>query len=475
MVDSIDNIFQLDDSRDAMSMLRANSAQLNRLELAARAGLRFDSKRNLYKVFGYKTRVDDEDFWGKYVRQDIATRIVDAPPDATWSSPPEMTGAAEVVSAWEEVVETANLWVAMSRADKYNRLGPFSLLLFGFDDTGELDRPVKKGANLLYTRPIPSRMVAEVKLVDNPTDPRFGQPETYKVDFSDPTKRSINRGDQTSATATRSRFVHHSRAIHIVEHPFEDGVTGTPVMERVFNLLDDLLKVVGGTSETYWLASNRGMQADIDREMDFDPEDAKALEDEIEEYQHNLRRFIRTRGVKITNLGSDTPSPKEPFEMIMALISGTTGIPRRILLGSEAGQLASEQDRANWAERINERRRLFAGPSILLPTIKLLQSVGTVPEGDFEFEWPEAFIMSPLEQSQQMAQQARAIGNMSRQTGNSTPMQITSREESRNIIGLEGDLSESELQEPPPEPEPRPFLPPDEEDGDDAGDRSGTN
>lgn len=135
--------------------------------------------------------------------------------------------------------------------------------------------------------------------------------------------------------------------------------------------------------------------------------------------------------------------------MIMALVSGTTGIPRRILVGSEAGQLASEQDRANWAERIQERRALFANPSILDPTVMLLQTVGLVPEGDFEWDWPSAFIQNPLEEGQTMAQTARAIGNISRQTGGSTPMQLISREEGRKILGYVDDLDESDLYEPP--------------------------
>ena len=143
--------------------------------------------------------------------------------------------------------------------------------------------------------------------------------------------------------------------------------------------------------------------------------------------------------------------------MIVNLISGTTGIPTRILLGSEAGQLASEQDRANWAERIDERRTLFCGPRILEPLADRFQEMGVLSEGTVEFEWPPAFIQNPLEIGQTQAQTARAIGNISRQTGNKAPMQLTSRLEARELLGFEGDLDESEIIEPPPEPTPAPF------------------
>ena len=39
-----------------------------------------------------------------------------------------------------------------------------------------------------------------------------------------------------------------------------------------------------------------------------------------------------------------------------------------------------------------------------------------------------------------MAQLARAIGNISRQTGSKKPMPLVTTEEGRNIIGLEGEL-----------------------------------
>src|SRR5690606_28540406 len=79
------------------------------------------------------------------------------------------------------------------------------------------------------------------------------------------------------------------------------------------------------------------------------------------------------------------------------------------------------------------------------PFIQKLMAAGILNEQEYEYHWPEAFRVSPLERAQTMAAQARAVGNLSRQTGNKTPMQITSREEARRIIGLEGDLPESEM------------------------------
>ncbi len=443
---------------DATSMfgeggMRAMSGLISRLQLANIAGKSFGGKRDLWNVFGYERNLTPELFLAKYVRQDIASRIVDAPPNAVWASPPEIIENDDLKVKWEALVEKHMLWGAMQRADRLARLNSFSILLFGFDDGTKLETPLGSGRevkDLLYLRPIGARQITELSFNDDPASPEFGQPNLYKVDFDDPSRKVVTTRTVTTI-ARRTLTIHSSRVVHIVENPLEDSVFGIPIMEKVYNLLDDLLKVAGGTPETYWLTANRGMQADIDKDMDLDPTDTAALSDELEEYMHQLRRVLRTRGVKINVLDSETPKPKETFEMLMALLSGTTGIPRRILLGSEAGQLASEQDRANWAERIVERRVLFAEPIVLKPVLTMFQSVGLLPEGKYKLKWPSAFILSPLEGSMVMAQTARAVGNLSRQLGNKVPMQITSVEEARTIVELEGDLPDSEKIEPPEE------------------------
>ncbi len=436
--------------------MRALSGLISRLQLANRAGLQFGGLRDLYAVFGYKKQLTTDDFLAKYVRQDICSRIIDAPPDATWSNPPELVADEGIVSAWNDLVVKHDIFGALNKVDRLSRLNHFSILMMGFDDGGGMKSPVTKADELLWLRAVGSRQIDSVKFNSNERDPRFGLPMDYKLHFDDPALKTITGGSVT-VEGIKDMEVHASRVIHIVEKPLEDSVFGIPIIEKVYNLLDDLLKVGGGTSEMYWLSARSGLHADIDKEMDVDPADAAALSDEIEEYQHQLRRVLRTRGVELKVLESQTPNPSDIFAMLVGLISGTTGIPKRILLGSEAGELASAQDRANWAERIDERRALFCEPRVLRPTVQLFMDVGLVPEGDFEFKWPSAFLQNPLEEGQTKAQTARAIGNISRQTGNQMPMQLTTREEAREIIGLEGDLAESDIMEtiPPPEPSDR--------------------
>lgn len=423
-------------------VMRALSALLERTQILQGLGLQFSGERDLYQVFGYNKAPTFENYLQRYSRQDVAGRVVDAPAAAVWKKPPQITGPSRFMRQWQELTRALPVWQAIERADKLAGLGRYSLLFLGFDDGAQARMPVRPSAQrkLLYLQPLGESSVRITKYEKNTKSPRFGLPTEYEITLADPadSPEGVTNVVGDKNMNTQKVVIHHSRVIHILENSLEDRIYGIPRMARVYNILDDLMKVCGGSAETYWLTANRGLHADIDTEMELDADDAKQLADMIDEYQHQLRRVIRTRGVKLNSLGSDVPDPTGTFRMLMALLSGATGIPQRILLGSEAGQLASEQDRANWAERVDERRTSFAEPVILRPFIDALMFAGVLPRADYDIEWPEAFIMSPLERAQEMAQKARSISNLSRQS--KIPMQITTVEEARNILGLDGDL-----------------------------------
>jgi hypothetical protein len=430
------------------------TAILDRLSLATRAGISFNGKRDLYKTFGYTRNLVFQDFVTKYLRQDVAKRIVNAPASATWRTPPIVEGPDGFKAPWEKIIAEQQLWKQLERVDKLAGLGNYSVLLCGISDGSKLEKPIRKKTDnkLLYLQPY-AQPNAEILEVDNePTSPRFGMPLMYKITTQDPL--TLLGGNTTtggiSKTIKATQFLaHYSRVIHVAEDTLENNFLGTPRLEAVYNLLDDLLKVSGGTSETYWLTANRGMQANIDKDAELSKEDAEALGDELDEYQHQLRRWIRTRGVEIKSLGSEVPDPKNTFSMIMSLISGATGIPQRILIGAEAGQLASDQDRANWADRINERRKNYVEPNMLTPTIITLSEAGILPElseENLKYNWPPNFQMTPLENAQTMAQRARATINLTKSF--SEPNAFISPLEARRMLDLP-DVVEGVIPSPP--------------------------
>lgn len=384
----------------------------------------FGGRRNLYDVFGYDPNPSYQQRLFKYMRQDIAARIVDAPASALWTNPPLVTSTDPVWNElWDDLIARFNLFSNVERVDKLAGIGRFSLLLIGFNDGGRLDTPVntraitQKDEKILYLQPYGEGTVKIKAYNQDPSSSDFMKPLIYTIFPMDEVIVGWDRNTSGNAKLNSSFDVHASRVVHVAENILENSVYGSPRMERVYNILDDILKVTGGSAETYWLIANRGLHIDIDKELDIDPTDAKNLADEISDYTNQLTRVIRTRGTKVNSLGSDTPDPSGVFKMLVATLSGATGIPQRIIIGSEAGQLASEQDRANWADRIDERRANFGNPNVLFPVIKKLARSGyfsSDPNLQITVEWPNAFKMSPLENAQTSAQHARSATNFAK-------------------------------------------------------------
>jgi uncharacterized protein len=423
-----------------MKLIGNVGAMMNRAIMAARAGMQFGNKRNLYEVFGYNKAPRYEDLYAIYLRQDIASRVVDAPATAIWSRPPAVTGNDEFNAKWQKLLQEQQLWSLFDRLDKLAGIGKYATLLIGVDDiqsTQDLAKPVapNSDARILYLQPYGESSAQINKFSADVTSAKYALPELYNLSPNDPASVVTGR---TSQMQKLTLLAHESRVLHVAEGGLEDNIFGLPRLEKVFNLFTDLAKVVGGTAETYWLTANRGMQINIDKDLELSEDDAAALSDELDEFQHQLRRYVRTRGVEMKPLGTDTPDPEKTFNMLIALISGTTGIPKRILIGSEAGQLASEQDRANWADRIDERRTMFAEPVILRPFIMKLQEMQLLPMCEVTIVWPDAYTLSPLERGQSRAQEARAAVNLQRALTDANKESldpVISREEARKLLG----------------------------------------
>jgi hypothetical protein len=253
---------------------------------------------------------------------------------------------------------------------------------------------LKKADSILYLQAYTEGSAKIEKLVGSTQDKRFGKVLTYKLDLT-----GIEEG-LVASDLPESEIVHHSRVLHLAEGKVENEVYGTPRLRPVFNLLTDLQKVSGGAPEMFWQGAYRGLHVDVSPDFQMSgvltDESVDDLSDEIDDYIHGIRRWIRTQGVDIKPLEVQLADPTGVFNVIMDLISGTVGIPKRILLGSERGEQASAQDETNWNARIRGRQVSYAEPEILRPFINHLIEIGLLPEpsnknGEYSVEWPSLF------------------------------------------------------------------------------------
>ena len=383
------------------------------------AGITFNGARDEYAVLGYDRLITNGQYRAEYLRGGLAGRVVDVMPDACWRGDPPMELIEDedpdvdtpFEKAWQDFDTKMQACSKLHRLDKLSRLSQFACLLLGAKGELETELPRADKRGLLYLMPFSggggpdngtnqfNNRIAydfgDCSIFEYDTDPqseRFGLPKSYQL------KRT------TIASPAFGRPVHWSRIIHAAEGVLDDDVYGLPALERIWNLLIDLRKVTGGGAEAFWLRANQGLHLDIDKDMGLaDAKDTVAsLKEQAEAYKHQLTRFLRTRGVTVETLGSDVANFSNPADTIITQIAGAKAIPKRILTGSEMGELASSQDRDNWRDQVIGRQQQHCAPNLARNLADRLITYGYLPEPQkgplaYQVSWKHSQVMTEAE------------------------------------------------------------------------------
>lgn len=378
--------------------------------LAMMAGQHFGGERDLYQQFGYPRNIPAQMYLDTYARADIAGRLVDAYPEATWREAPvvkskdaEPGGPFEV--AFAELAERVKLWNVLTRLDRLMNLGHYGVLFLGLDGAEPADQPTQGNRyRLMYLTPHGETSAQITKWDSEPKSPRYAKPEMYSL--------TAGVGWTGYGAQMRTISTHWSRTIHVAERTLGDESIGTPRLERVFNRLMDLDKLIGGGAEVYWqnAAAYRAWKAEADAEWD-EAEKADMIR-QLEELSHGLRRDVRLRGVEPEILAATFEDPSLHVDKVIDLIAGASGVPKRILLGTERGELSSEQDEQNWTSRVTERRLQVGTPMFVRPLVQRLIGYGVLPEpegGEFEIIWPESDTLGESARAEIASKKASAV------------------------------------------------------------------
>ena len=367
----------------------------SRMGLASKLGFQFDGDRDLYQALGYPTgELKFDDFFARYVRQDIAKALIDRPVSATWQGPLELleTNNKENTpfeKAWLDLNRKFGIKTRLSRVDRLTGIGRYGALLLGLSDVKNMEQfklPVtSKNLTLEYLKPFGEKNVRINSFETDAKNKRYGLPKIYEVEVAD-----------SEGSVTSTIQVHHSRVIHIVFDNLESEVFGTPVLEPVFNRLMDLDKVIGGDAEMFWKNARPGYQGNIADDYTM----TKTMEDDLinqaDEYEHGLRRMMVNKGVTWEALKQEVSDPSPHVSVILQMISAQTGIPVRILTGSERGELASSQDRGEWLSFVQTRREEHTEIRIVRPVIDRFIELGILPtpKDGYSVKWADLFAQS---------------------------------------------------------------------------------
>ena len=407
-----------------MSWLRDLAASV----LSSRArymagGDTYAGARNVDTALGYKTDLTIADYRKRYYRNPVAKRIVEVYPRSTWrgkvvevwdlvDNPNTITPFEE---EWMRFARKHKVWPTFQKADIIGGLGHYSVILIGAPGKYETELPKSLTGRtdpILFLQPYAEDdiEILEVDLTEGSA--RYGEPLFYNL------KRQPQNTASTNAKTTIpfAKKIHWSRVILLAEGANEDRFHGIPRLQPVWNRLDDLDKVVGGGAEAAWRRADPGYQFNIDPNIRVTPEEKEQMREEIDDFIHNYKKVIRTRGVTMTTQNASVTNFGPNADSIINQICSGISVPKRLLIGSEQGEMASTQDRNNWAERVKDRRTEYAGPFVVDQLIQRLIDYNYLPkpkDDTWEVQWPQAADMSDderIDSGKKMAETNSSMG-----------------------------------------------------------------
>lgn len=380
--------------------------------------------RNLNHECGYPETLTLEHFEEAFCRNGIATRAVTIFPEESWKFDPEVYETEDVQQTtpfeveWATIKDTLFPFHYLERIDILSGIGRYGVMLIGIDDGKMLDEPIdsvvrgeapgSKIHNITYLRCFTESLAQIAEVEKDQTSPRYGQPTFYNLKFLDNTE-----GTNSLENATMDVKVHWSRIIHVCDERTTSEVIGTPRLENIFDRLHDLRKLLGGSGEMFWKGGFPGYSIETVPDSSGLPVkmDLESISDEMEKYMSSLQRYIALENANLKPMFPQIADPRGHIEVQFQAISVAKGIPMRVFMGSEQGELASSQDRRNWIERVMRRQNRYVSPCIIRPFVDRLILMGVLPEPSepYKIEWPDLISPSKDERASIAKKMAEAI------------------------------------------------------------------
>lgn len=406
-----------------------------------------NGKRDIDKECRYPVNPQAYEYLRLYTRGDIAARIVEIWPKATWEKIPDVYEdddeevETEFEAKWKWLATTHRLWHKIYRADVVSGIGRYGGLFLGLPGSSDMPAPgwdeatgrwgkVPAGTKLAYIRVV-GEAGCEVTLETDANSPRFGEPKYYTFKIVQETSGTQQR--ETKPTELR---VHHTRIVHMADNLLTSEVFGMPRMERGLNRLMDIRKVTGGSGEMFWKGGFPGLsveQSSTTNPVDLLPEDVEKVKEQLVLFQEGLQRYLALNQLTAKTLLGQIADPTAHVDINLRLLAIAYDVPMRILMGAEAGHLASTQDKSDWLDSVGRRRVEYAEPMILLAVVARLQRVGVLPsapvsEEDSEkyevgclplpesgeapkVKWPDLYVQSEQEKADVLTKRTKALAD----------------------------------------------------------------
>ena len=417
---------------------RINNVYVNYLtaRLAVARKLDAEPNRDIDKETGVPELPDSKLYWDVFCKEGIANRAVRCMPDECWALYPEVYEdddpdvLTDFETGWNQLVEKKNVFHYLHRADVASRVATRGGLFIGLDDGRKPEQPVlgftgrvnadgewvrsqgapPKERKITFLMPFPEHLIDVHSLVQDSNSPLYMQPEVFQIKITGTEPDVPTAGIKVKADTVK---VHWTRILSLADNRIASDVTGHSTLEPILNRIYGLRKTLGSAPEMFYKGAFPGISfethPDLSDEADLDKESIKK---EIEEYAAGLKRYMRLIGMTAKSLAPQVADPTNHFATLIQAICATLGIPMRIFLGSEAGHLASTQDRSNWLQRVGHRQLTYLEPMVLRPFVDRCVLLGVIPKpknGKYFVDWKDLYSLSLKEKADVAVKKAQAL------------------------------------------------------------------
>lgn len=453
-----------DDVRQARVRANTDFDMGLRLGIAQQLGHSGFNERDRYDVFGWETDPDEEEYLSLYLRNAYARAVIDRPVSTTWrrgiklqdGDNPDADTAFE--DGFQKLDNQKDILSYLERVDRAAGVGEYALLFIDFDDVDDIqqlsEEATLSNADLDSIRGFRVFLQAQVENIERGDfgSGRWGEPEFFDVDFSE------DVDNDTEDVETGSARIHHSRVVQVpATQLFDNENKSRPRLEPILNNLYDIEKVQGAVAESAYRGADYGLHLNADPTKVDISQTSGELRDELARYENDLQRYIRTQGMEVNKLGGEVKDPSGIIEAELSAIAAEKGMPKRLLDGSAAGELASaQQDTRQWFGKISERQEQYVEPYIYWPTIEKLIEQGILPRPETKqnaITWASLFEETETEQAEMEETRSSTIANLSQAPG----LGLTLSDSETATFIKEGEFPDFESQET------QPLEPPEEE------------
>ena len=365
--------------------------------------------RDLDAECGYPPNPQVSDYFDWYSREGIATRANDLWPDECWALNPEVyetekRNETKFEKAWNDLLDEPELnpWHYLHRIDRLSGIGRYGVLFLGYNDRKKLSEPVAglnddgtkaqgrppEGIKLVYMRCFTEKHATIAEVDNDETSPRHGKPRLYEIvlqsmgtaDSPDGNEESVEIADKRK-DKSESVKIHWTRVIHVPsDNKQESEVYGVPRLQNILNRFFDLRKILAGSAEMFWKGGFPGYSIESMPElMDADPLDKESISEEMQLFMNGLQRYLAVEGVTIKSLDVQVADPASHIMQQLQMIACALNCPTRVLLGTETGQKAGEDETKRWNGRLARRQITVINPFMIRPFIARNILVGALP------------------------------------------------------------------------------------------------